>query len=181
MKSLLLSLPLFLCSCSFYSSSEVGYISPRFGLRNVLRPDTRPISAVKTSTRIGLTPHPALSIEVGPTIIRGGGEIYGMEAALKIRYPAKISPYMIAMTGVGTSRGWHGSDASYTFTTEFGAGVSLRATPHVAISLDYRIFHHSNGRSFFGDSTRHFLGLSKATKNSGYENGGIFLGIQYDF
>jgi opacity protein-like surface antigen len=178
MKSLLL-LPLLLSSC--YSVTEVGVLHPKLGLQSTLRPHLNTINALKTSTRLGANLHPAVQLEAGPTTIRGNGEIYGVETAVKIRYPSKISPYMIGVFGVGTAQGWRGSDVRYTFTTELGAGVSLRATPRLAISLDYRYFHHSNGMTFFGDSTRQFFGLPKATKNTGHENGAIFVGVSYDF
>ena len=162
---------------------ETGLSDPLFGTSHLK--DENSLQAAHLSARIEGTTmenaHIAIDMGLGPEFLSGWA--LGITHLTRIRYKMhpRFHPYLVSTNGVLYTEGWPGSDVSYTFTTAFGAGAQFNLRPELSLTLDYRVFHHSNGMTFHGDRFRQLFGLSKPSKNEGYQSGALFLGVLYEF
>ncbi len=170
---------------------ETGVSHPALGLRHEIRNtnDLHTLEAFHGALRVETTlidgEYAALDGGIGPSVLTEPGEGWaiGGEVALRGRFKASrlIHPYVITTIGAAYAEGWSGSDVNYTFSNSLGAGLQFNVKDGVALTVDYRWFHHSNGKSFYSDESRSALGLKSTKKNEGYQNGAIFVGLVYDF
>jgi len=179
---------LFLSSCSAVQI-EGGFASPELGGQSFIK-DTENLHHLHGG--MGAV-HAIKEFDIGPVGVDIGlgpmfwgshqGTVYGGEGMARIRFKVSdfFQPYIVGTAGMGFASGWEGSDVDYSYTSGLGFGGLLKVKEGVSLTADWRWSHHSNGMTFLSDSWRDFIGQTKATRNDGYQNGAVFVGIQVDF
>jgi hypothetical protein len=165
--------------------TEAGYTHPALGgERWIKNENVDPLRSAALAARIEATVIEsgtlALDQGIGPMLLAGDqGWLLGAESVTRLRWKATkdVHPYLISTNGFAYTQGWRESDVPYAFTTGLGAGAQWNYSPRCAFTADVRWLHHSNGKSFHGDRTRHLLGLANPDKNGGYQNLGVFFGF----
>jgi hypothetical protein len=127
--------------------------------------------------------HVAVDQGIGPMFLYSDhGWFVGLESVTRLRWKAgRFQPYLVMVNGAAYSEHWTGSDVPYTLTTAAGVGVLSRISDKSYLTLEAKWYHHSNGRSFFGDETRRVFGARKASKNEGYQNISVSVGLVWRF
>lgn len=186
-----------LTSCTFVPRATIGsgYIDWNLGVSDQINTKGHPypVRGFDTSARLE-----ADVAKVGPFIIDLGvgshivttddyrGDLYGVVASNRIRWKAAdwFEPYLLQLHSADYfEHTWATEGVHYGFTTQFGAGVRFASLPieGLSMSVDWRWWHNSWGKSFYGDWFRKALDLRKEGPNVGFESGGIFVELSYDF
>jgi len=129
------------------------------------------------------------SLGIGPnfiTPINRVGTGYGAEVAMSLRY--ELQPWFQPRIFCATSanyfdKAWEplASNIKYSFITQIGLGARFPMTDSLSLTLDYRWYHKSWGESFYGNDVRGFFGLPGNGTNPGFEAGGVFVGVCWEF
>jgi len=185
-----LSLLLLLTGCSeFRIHADLGIANPWMGGERWFKSrNVNPLRVIQSGLHLESTlvdtKYFALDSGAGPMILGGDqGWVLGVESLTRLRFKAhpRVHPYIISRNGVGYAEGWKGSNVPYTFTTGLGVGALIGLRPRLAMTVDLSWKHISNGMTVHSDKTRQFFGLVKATRNQGYQNLGLSVGLIWSF
>lgn len=102
-----------------------------------------------------------------------GGPGFGVEATVRPTLDlGVIEPYVVGSAGWEAHLSRVGiQGTSWGFPLALGAGVRVEVSDGMAVTLDYRLHHMSNGADFLGDDIR---------PNPGYNDDLVFIGFEFD-
>lgn len=101
------------------------------------------------------------------------GFLLGISTQQRLRYSLlPLQPYLLTSAGFDyLTQSWDKQGTNYGFVLQVGLGFLYPYSPTKSFTLDYRVWHESNGSAIFGTPG----------PNPGYNSDCIFLGYEVRF